>query len=111
LVGFNADVRSAIYCREIVEKSTSCEMTAIPNPRNLLEYHLNEASARRAAEKIVEGTKRSEAVVDGGARKELRKIEVKDQSGRVITLWEGSPRLWMQYFSMALKKVVAINTR
>lgn len=42
---------------------------------------------------------------------ELREIKTRDQSGRIITSFEGSPRSWMKDFSQPPKRLVRIKTR
>jgi hypothetical protein len=69
-------------------------MTAQFKPRNFLEsVRMN---ARREAE---------------DAPRELRVIETKDQSGRVITTFEGSPKMWMRDFASPSRWVVGIKTK
>jgi hypothetical protein len=83
-------------------------MTA--QPKNLLEYHLNEASARLTAQKLSDAARaKVERAVD--AEPTLRTVVHKDQSGRTITEFTGSPRAWMQDFGMVPKRVIAINTK
>jgi hypothetical protein len=77
-------------------------------PKNLLEWSVNEASARRTAERII-AEQRQRATAD--APPMLKEVRIKDQAGRVITSFEGSPSAWMQEFGMPLKRVVAINTK
>jgi hypothetical protein len=83
------------------------EMTA--QPKNLLEYHLNEASARRTAEKIA-AAQQARAVAEQPPQ--LKEVRVKDQAGRVITSFEGEhPSAWMRQFESPPKRLVAINTK
>jgi hypothetical protein len=101
-------------------------MTIAARPKNLLEYYINEASAKRTAEKIAEEAKTQERqrlgiwnwsmdtwIAPSIAEKlpGLRKIETKDQSGRTITSWEGHPSTWMKDFASPPRRLTAINTK
>jgi hypothetical protein len=90
-------------------------MSTTIKPRNLLEWTMNEHSARRTAERIAE-----EAMLPKHLTGEdiltadlpvLRKSETRDQSGRVITTFEGNCSAWMNDFSMMPKKIISIKTR
>jgi hypothetical protein len=83
-------------------------MTA--QPKNLLEWHMNQASAARTVQKITdEARAKIERAVD--AEPKLREVKVKDAAGRVITSWEGSPSAWLNQFAAAPKRLIAINTK
>jgi hypothetical protein len=45
------------------------------------------------------------------APKELKVIQTKDQSGRTITSFDGSPRAWMDQFGAPSRRVKSIRTR
>jgi hypothetical protein len=90
-------------------------MTVATKPRNYLEAIMNEQSARRTAERIAEEAMlpkhlTSEDIANANLPK-LIKVETRDQSGRVITTFEGNCGAWMNDFSMAPKKIVSIKTR
>jgi hypothetical protein len=82
-------------------------MTAQTKPRNLLEATMLELSVRRAAEKIAQEQR---AVVEAEAPKALKQIDTRDQSGRVITTFEGRAS-WLRDFAPEPKRVVSIKTR
>jgi hypothetical protein len=92
-------------------------------PRNYLEAVMAEHQAKqRAAEIAAEerdkrlgiwSTSMNQWVAPAVAERlpELRKIETRDQSGRVITTWEGSPSAWLRNFMSEPKRLVGFNTR
>jgi hypothetical protein len=66
-----------------------------------------ELSARRAAEKIAAEQR---AAAETEAPRALRQIDTRDQSGRVITTFEGRAS-WLRDFAPEPKQVVSIKTR
>jgi hypothetical protein len=83
-------------------------------PKNLLEWHMNEASARRTAERIIAEEAQRRTVTEHGRgaaeAPQMREVRVRDQSGRTITEWHGRAS-WLRDFEPEPKRLVAINTR
>jgi hypothetical protein len=78
-------------------------------PANLLESIMNERSARRTAERIIEEEKaqKQQAMDD---RPQLRQIDRKDQAGRTITTFEGRAT-WLREMGPEPRRLIGINTR
>jgi hypothetical protein len=85
-------------------------MTVVPKARNLLEATLNELSARRVAEKIAAEARAQQQQQVADQQPQLRQIDTRDQSGRVITTFEGRAS-WLRDFAPEPKRVVSIKTR
>jgi hypothetical protein len=81
-------------------------MTA--HPRIYLESVLNAAQVERAAKRMLDERR---ATGQEPEQKYLKTIETKDQSGRTITTFEGSPSVWMSDFAAPPRRVVGIKTR
>jgi hypothetical protein len=41
----------------------------------------------------------------------LKEIQIRDYTGRIITEWEGSPRVWLDQFCSPKRRVVSIRTK
>jgi hypothetical protein len=90
-------------------------MSTTIKPSNLLEWTMNEHSARRTAERIAEEARLPKHLtaedIATANLPALRKVETRDRSGRVITTFEGNCGAWMNDFSMVPKKIISIKTR
>lgn len=80
-------------------------MTA--QPKNYLKTILAARQAQERAAEIM--NQQPQAVVDGS--RTLREVKTRDQSGRVITEFEGSPSAWLNDFAAEPRRLVKINTR
>jgi hypothetical protein len=92
-------------------------------PRNYLEAVMAEHQAKRRAKEIaaeergkklgIWSNSMGQWVAPAVAEKlpELKKIETKDASGRVITTWEGTTGAWLRDFMSDPKKLTGFNTR